>query len=102
MNGVDTSLRKTFLLKYDLYTENFDKVYKPIKAAHNKKPTPKTTEMLNALHQIAIYINSVEADLNAMVKINSDDRLDKNRAILRARKSEAEFNDFKNKFKINL
>ena len=42
MKGVDTSLRKTFLLKYDLYTVNFDKVYKPIKAAHDKKPTPKT------------------------------------------------------------
>jgi hypothetical protein len=100
MKGVDTSLRKTFLVKYDLYTLNFDKVYDPIKKAHNKNPTPKTTEMLNALHQIAIYINSVEADLNAMVKINSDGRLDKNRAILRARRSEAEFEDFKNKYKL--
>lgn len=88
-----SNYKNVALVKYDLYTDNFNKVYYTIKKSHDKKPTEKTKELLNAMHQIALYVNSLEIDLNASNEVISTMRLDKNRAILRARKCEDKYKD---------
>jgi len=90
------------LVKYDMYTDNFNKVYNLIKKKYDEKPTPKLSELLHAMHQIAVYVNSIEIDLNASDKLLSDMRLDKNRAIERARKAEAKIEELELKTKIKL
>lgn len=93
---------KVFLEKYEMYTETFDIIYKAINEAHTKKPSEKTRELLNCLYRIAIYVNSLEADVNAMQRVLSNMRLDKNRAIERARRSEKDLEEMKQKLNFKL
>jgi len=90
------------LVKYDMYTDNFNKVYNLIKKKYDEKPTPRLSELLFAMHQIAVYVNSIEIDLNASDRIISDTRLAKNRAIERARKSEARVEELEKKLNFKL
>jgi len=102
MNTMDKTPAKVFLEKYEMYTETFDIIYKAINEAHTKKPSEKTRKLLNCLYRIAIYVNSLEADVTAMQRVLSTMRLDKNRAIERARRSEKELEEMKQKLNFKL
>ena len=88
-----TNYKNVALVKFDMYTDSFNTVYNAIKKADEKKSTEKTRELLTAMHKIALYVNSIEIDLNASDRIISDMRLSKNRAIERARRCEEKQNN---------
>lgn len=69
-----------------------------------KKETPTLNEMSKAIARIFFYVNSLQQDRKMYDKAMSQYREDKNRAILRARKSEVELDIVKQellKFKKN-
>ena len=86
-----SNYKNVALVKYDLYTDNFNTVYYTIKKAYDKKPTDDRKKLLTAMQNIALYVNSLEIDLTASNEVISTMRLDKNRAILRARKCEEKY-----------
>lgn len=55
-----------------------------------KKETPTLTAMSKAIARIFFYVNSLQQDRKMYDKAISQYREDKNRAVLRARKSELE------------
>ena len=64
-----------------------------------KKETPTLTEMSKAIARIFFYVNSLQVDRRMYDKAMSQYREDKNRAVLRARKSDLKINQLEEELK---
>lgn len=58
--------------------------------AQQKKDSEKLKEMASAIIGITFYVNNLQMDRKCYNKAMSEFRLDKNRAVLRARKADEE------------
>jgi hypothetical protein len=65
-----------------------------------KKETPTLTEMSKAISRIFFYVNSLQVDRRMYDKAMSQYREDKNRAVLRSRKAEAELEKLQKEIKL--
>tara|TARA_B110001452_G_scaffold258023_1_gene252790 strand:- start:605 stop:904 length:300 start_codon:yes stop_codon:yes gene_type:complete len=81
---------KIDLLKDMEYLVDIDMLTNLVLNQIKKKETKTLTEMSKAIARIFFYVNSLQVDRRMYDKAMSQYREDKNRAVLRARKSEAE------------
>ena len=65
-----------------------------------KKETPTLTEMSKSIARIFFYVNSLQQDRKMYDKAMNQYREDKNRAILRSRKSEERIKELEKELKI--
>tara|TARA_R110000824_G_scaffold271961_6_gene460475 strand:- start:7078 stop:7383 length:306 start_codon:yes stop_codon:yes gene_type:complete len=86
---------KIDLLKDMEYTVDIDMLSTLVLAQCKKNETPTLTEMSKALARIFFYVNSLQQDRRMYDKAMSQYREDKNRAVMRARKSELEIDKLK-------
>tara|TARA_R110000772_G_scaffold97378_3_gene196601 strand:+ start:1241 stop:1540 length:300 start_codon:yes stop_codon:yes gene_type:complete len=81
---------KIDLLKDMEYITDIDMLTSLVLNQIKKKETKTLTEMSKAIARIFFYVNSLQVDRRMYDKAMSQYREDKNRAVLRSRKSEAE------------
>lgn len=81
---------KIDLLKDMEYLADIDMLSTLILDQCKKKETPTLTAMSKAIARIFFYVNSLQQDRKMYDKAINQYREDKNRAVLRARKSEVE------------
>ena len=106
---IDNTSNKVNLIAYVEYCNDFELVYNLLKDANLKKPTEKLGLMISSMHRIALYVNTLEGNTSNMYKAVDEYRESKNRAVIRARKSEEDLHSLekenlmlKDKFKLKL
>jgi hypothetical protein len=77
------------------YFGNMELLGALVLSALKKKKTDKLEQMSRAITEIAFYVSNLQTDRKMYNRSMSEFRLEKNRAILRARKAEKENEDLK-------
>tara|TARA_R110000744_G_scaffold145383_1_gene257980 strand:+ start:30 stop:326 length:297 start_codon:yes stop_codon:yes gene_type:complete len=90
---------KIDILKDMEYLTDIDMLSTLILDQLKKKETPTLTEMSKAIARIFFYVNSLQVDRRMYDKAMSQYREDKNRAVLRARKSDLKINQLEEELK---
>lgn len=90
---------KIDLLKDMEYTVDIDMLATLVLNQIKKKETTTLTEMSKSIARIFFYVNSLQVDRRMYDKAISEYREDKNRAVLRARKSDLELEKLRKEIK---
>jgi len=77
------------------YFGNIELLGTLVLSALKKKRTDRLEQMSKAITQIAFYVSNLQTDRKMYNRAMSEFRLDKNRAVLRARKAEKENEELK-------
>lgn len=75
------------------FYNNFELLASLVNNKRSEKPSKVLDDMAKALSEIFFYVNNLQTDRWAYEKSMSDYRLDKNRAVERARKAEEKLDD---------
>jgi len=89
-------------LKEMQYLANIELLGRLLLDANKKKPSEKLEEMINAVTEIAFYVNGLKLDKWGYDTAMKEYRSDRNRAIERARRAEKKLEELEKKLKINL